>query len=271
MAFLDSLESKMSGLGGNISTKTKVLGIENDIRGLERQRKDQLLLLGDEYYKRLSETGEEPGSLAERVQAIQNLEAQIAEKRNQIASVEAENQRQQEEREARLQAERERMEELRRQRQAAMAAAGTAGAAGAASFASDAAATAPCPHCGAIIDRDSSFCSACGLKIEWPSPEEAAEESTPAMKNCVSCGREINAEALFCTYCGSKQDVAGGSAEAEPAKEEMTDPEAVDFRAEEPEEAEETVAETVAEMTGDTAEEAAEALAEQAAEYAEDK
>lgn len=51
-----------------------------------------------------------------------------------------------------------------------------------------------CGKCGAVVSRDSSFCSACGAKIE----EKAADGP-----RCEKCGAPITSWMRFCTVCGN--------------------------------------------------------------------
>ena len=48
-----------------------------------------------------------------------------------------------------------------------------------------------CSHCGASLDDDALFCTACGNKVEAPSG-----------RICPSCGALLDTDSLFCSECG---------------------------------------------------------------------
>lgn len=50
-----------------------------------------------------------------------------------------------------------------------------------------------CSHCGATLDDDALFCTACGNKVEAPSG-----------RICPSCGALLDADSLFCSECGTR-------------------------------------------------------------------
>ena len=62
-----------------------------------------------------------------------------------------------------------------------------------------------CPNCGATLNEDSQFCTACGAKVE-PAPAPAAvNEPAPAKyaNVCMQCGTPRTGEELFCKNCGA--------------------------------------------------------------------
>jgi hypothetical protein len=62
-------------------------------------------------------------------------------------------------------------------------------------------ATNPCPHCRFNVPVGAAFCPNCGQAIPQPSePMGAATES--AMRRCANCGFNLSTEAAFCPNCG---------------------------------------------------------------------
>ncbi|MBQ7690891.1 MAG: zinc ribbon domain-containing protein [Muribaculaceae bacterium] len=57
-----------------------------------------------------------------------------------------------------------------------------------------------CVHCGAPLDDDARFCTACGCRVE---------------RTCVHCDAPVDADAKFCTACGEKLDAVESEASAE--------------------------------------------------------
>lgn len=53
-----------------------------------------------------------------------------------------------------------------------------------------------CRNCGAQLDDDARFCTACGTKVEDPG------------RVCPNCGAKVDDDAHFCTECGTKLDVS---------------------------------------------------------------
>lgn len=54
-----------------------------------------------------------------------------------------------------------------------------------------------CLHCGSEIDRNATFCSGCGNKVEV---------EVVNAKACSKCGTPAEGNDLFCTSCGNKLD-----------------------------------------------------------------
>lgn len=76
-----------------------------------------------------------------------------------------------------------------------------------------------CSNCGAIIKRQSEFCSKCGVKVAIvsapaasaavPGTPQAAEAGTPGPDEmyCSSCGAVIKRRAEICVKCGVRVSV----------------------------------------------------------------
>ena len=62
-----------------------------------------------------------------------------------------------------------------------------------------------CPACGAPINEETVFCSACGTKIE-PVETELPLDKPPVQPGsvCPACGKEVTPENIFCDGCGAK-------------------------------------------------------------------
>lgn len=57
-----------------------------------------------------------------------------------------------------------------------------------------------CPQCGETVSNNSSFCSACGYRIEQPVEAEVPVSE----KQCPNCGEIVAEGTTFCIYCGTK-------------------------------------------------------------------
>lgn len=204
MAFFDDLQSKVSGMGSNVSSKAKTLSIENEIRGLEKQKKEQFALIGEAYYSKVLETGETPDLCAEKIEEVKRLDGQIQAGRDKIQEI----------KDALLQAQEE-AARAAKEKQPTWQPIDMPGRVNreaptyvAADVRENAIAGVPCHMCGAIIEEDSVFCPSCGKKIEWPAAQVVEPEPEPVKmtKRCVACGQEISSDAMFCFACGAKQD-----------------------------------------------------------------
>ena len=60
-----------------------------------------------------------------------------------------------------------------------------------------------CPHCGADVPLNASFCNACGAEIER---NESVSEKDEAQRYCAICHAAVHAEDSFCNNCGAKID-----------------------------------------------------------------
>lgn len=65
-----------------------------------------------------------------------------------------------------------------------------------------------CPNCGASIDADAIFCSACGTDIREKESEPTSRScERPAQhKKCVNCGSSIDQSVRYCPICGKNAD-----------------------------------------------------------------
>ena len=74
-----------------------------------------------------------------------------------------------------------------------------------------------CPNCGAILNEDSLFCTACGAKLEpAPAPAPVKEPAPAKYANvCMQCGTPRAGEELFCKNCGASLQLI--ESEAQPA------------------------------------------------------
>jgi len=61
-----------------------------------------------------------------------------------------------------------------------------------------------CPHCGARIHKEMSFCSNCGFELPHIETPTATGEG-----RCSACGAVLAADALFCTACGKRVETGG--------------------------------------------------------------
>lgn len=60
-----------------------------------------------------------------------------------------------------------------------------------------------CINCGAQLDEDSKFCTACGNKIELPKEKQSGKKLSN-QKYCTKCGHQIPDNSRFCVECGTK-------------------------------------------------------------------
>ena len=68
-----------------------------------------------------------------------------------------------------------------------------------------------CPHCGAGLEPDSLFCTACGNKLPAPTPSLGGGDSGDVVRKvassgecCPSCGAPIGPGDSFCTSCSRR-------------------------------------------------------------------
>lgn len=70
-----------------------------------------------------------------------------------------------------------------------------------------------CQFCGADMNLDDDFCTACGKKREIVVDESVTEDTLPAEKDtkqpyiCKKCGAEIPDGDMFCMKCGTKKEL----------------------------------------------------------------
>ena len=62
-----------------------------------------------------------------------------------------------------------------------------------------------CPQCGASVDSNAAFCSACGGQLPLSAPVTAVLRESDN-RFCVFCGTALDEEDLFCPVCGKKQE-----------------------------------------------------------------
>ena len=59
-----------------------------------------------------------------------------------------------------------------------------------------------CVECGHEIDKDTVFCTTCGVK--QPKNTQPTIPVVKQTKTCVNCGAPLDDDSVFCTECGAK-------------------------------------------------------------------
>lgn len=76
-----------------------------------------------------------------------------------------------------------------------------------------------CYSCGAEIEDEDVFCSACGARYAEPAPAEEGKYF------CMECGAELSSGAMFCPKCGTKRGEVAVEVKSQAAAEPASQPE----------------------------------------------
>lgn len=67
---------------------------------------------------------------------------------------------------------------------------------------SDSAKAVVCPSCGFAVPIGAAFCPECGLRMPETPEEQSRASSSEISSKCLNCGFGLPAEAQFCPNCG---------------------------------------------------------------------